>query len=106
MALRHPTLAPALKPTPEKGRGPSADAQPLLLLAQGGVVALVAFYGVLAWCAWCDPLLRPFWGVLLLTSLTLNVTEVFPLGIWLAVATARALGLGWSGPLRPAATRG
>jgi hypothetical protein len=105
-ALRHPPVEEAREPLPEKGRGPSADAQPLLLLAQGGVVALVAFYGVLGWCAWWDPLLRPFWGVLLLTSLTLNITEVFPLGIWLAVATARALGLGWSGPLRPAATRG
>jgi hypothetical protein len=42
--------------------------------------------------------LRPFWGVLLLVSLTLNVTEVFPLGIWLAVATARALGLGGKEP--------
>ena len=81
---------------PQKGRGPSGDGQPLLLLAQGGLLALGAFYGLVAWCAWRDPPLRLFWGVLLLTSFTLNVTEVFPLGIWLAVATARGLGIGAS----------
>ena len=84
--------------TGRKGRGPSGDGQPLLLLAQGGVVALAAFYGLVAWCAWRDPLLRPFWAVLLITSLTLNVTEVFPVAIWLAVATRRALGGAGGGP--------
>lgn len=98
MALRHPTLALPGETSRARQRGPSADGQPLLLLAQGGLVALAAFYGLVAWCAWRDPLLRPFWGVLLLVSLTLNITEVFPLGIWLAVATARALGLGWKAP--------
>jgi hypothetical protein len=97
-ALRHPTLELPGEASAARQRGPSADGQPLLLLARGGLVALGAFYGLLGWCAWRDPLLRPFWGVLLLVSLTLNVTEVFPLGIWLAVATARALGLGGKEP--------
>ena len=79
-------------------RGPSADGQPLLLLSQGGLVALLAFYGLAIWC-WClDPSLRLVWGVLLITSLTLNITEIFPLGIWLAVLSSRALTLRPGGP--------
>lgn len=79
-------------------RGPSADGLPLLLLGQGGLVALVAFYGLALWCWWLDPGLRLVWGVVLLTSLTLNITEVFPLGLWLAVLTSRALSLRPGGP--------
>lgn len=79
-------------------RGPSADGLPLLLLGQGGVVALLAFYGLALWCSLLDPGLRLVWGVLLLTSFTLNITEVFPLGLWLAVLTARALTLRPGGP--------
>lgn len=74
-------------------RGPSADGLPLLLLSQGGVVALVAFYGLALWCCWLDPGLRLVWAVLLITSLTVNITEVFPLGLWLSVLTSRALSL-------------
>ena len=96
LGIQSPGVAQSGRPLPQKGRGPSGDGQPLLLLAQGGLLALGAFYGLVAWCAWRDPPLRLFWGVLLLTSFTLNVTEVFPLGIWLAVATARGLGVGAS----------
>jgi hypothetical protein len=84
--------------------GPSVDGMPTLLLAQGGLLALGAFYGALSWCCWRDPAWRPFWIVLFATSLTLNVTEVFPIGVWLAVAAARAFGQGgdWrSGRQRP-----
>lgn len=73
------------------GRGPSADGMPALLLAQGGILALVTFYGLVGWCCWRDPESRLFWAGLLATSFTLNSTEVFPLGVWLAVVTARAL---------------
>jgi len=79
-------------------RGPSADGLPLLLLSQGGLLALVAFYGLALWCCWLDPGLRLVWGVVLITSLTLNITEVFPLGLWLAVLTSRALTLRLGGP--------
>lgn len=81
-------------------RGPSADGLPLLLLSQGGLVALVAFYGLAFWCCWLDSGLRVVWVVLLFTSLTLNITEVFPLGLWLSVLISRALAL------RPAEPRG
>ena len=74
-------------------RGPDPDGMPLLLLAQGGLLALVSFYGLLAWFFVQDPPLRLFWFVLVITSLSLRVTEVFPFGIWMAVAAARSLGL-------------
>ena len=79
-------------------RGPSADGQPLLLLSHGGVVALLAFYGLAIWCWWLDSSLRLVWGVLLITSLTLNITEVLPVGLWLSVLTSRALNLRPGGP--------
>lgn len=74
-------------------RGPDADGTPQLLLAQGGLLALIAFYGLLAWCFVQDPPLRLFWFALVITSLSLRVTEVFPFGIWMAVAASRCLGL-------------
>jgi hypothetical protein len=76
-------------PAPQR----DADGMPPLLLSQGGLLALVAFYGLLAWCFVQDPPLRLFWFVLVVTSLSLRVTEVFPFGIWMAVAAARSLGL-------------
>jgi hypothetical protein len=75
----------------------TTDALPLLLLAQGGLVALVSFYGLVLWCLIRDQRSRVFWIVLVLASLTLNITEVFPLGLLLAVMGARSLGLGSDG---------
>ncbi len=71
--------------------------------AEGGLLALVAFYGLLAWCFVQDPPLRLFWFVLVITSFSLRVTEVFPIGILMAVAASRCLrlnsrpGLRWIG---------
>ena len=75
----------------------ATDALPLLLVAQGGLVALVSFYGLVLWCPMRDRRSRVFWMVLVLASLTLNITEVFPLGLVLAVMGARSLGLGGAG---------
>jgi len=75
----------------------ATDALPLLLVAQGGLVALVSFYGLVLWCLMRDRRSRVFWMVLVLASLTLNITEVFPLGLVLAVMGARSLGLGRAG---------
>ena len=86
------TISPSMSQAPPK-RGPDPDGMPLLLLAQGGLLALVAFYGLLAWCFVQDPPLRLFWFALVFTSLSLRVTEVFPFGIWMAVAVSRSLGL-------------
>lgn len=86
------TISLSMSQAPPK-RGPDPDGMPLLLLAQGGLLALVAFYGLLAWCFVQDPPFRLFWFVLVITSLSLRVTEVFPFGIWMAVAASRSLGL-------------
>jgi hypothetical protein len=75
----------------------ATDALPLLLLAQGGLVALASFYGLVLWCLIRDQGSRLFWTVLVLASLTMNITEVFPLGLVLAVMAARSLGLGSGG---------
>jgi hypothetical protein len=117
-----PTISASVGQAPS-ARGPDADGTPQLLLAQGGLLALVVFYGLLAWCFVQDPPLRLFWFALVFTSLSLRVTEVFPFGIWMAVAASRCLGLnsrpgqrwlGWSrrfalgkpgGRFRPAAPR-
>jgi hypothetical protein len=55
--------------------GPDPDGMPLLLLAQGGLLALVACHGLLAWCFVQDPPLRLFWFVLFITSFSLRVTD-------------------------------
>ena len=91
-----PKPGPSLKPEPSLKRGPSVDGMPTLLISQGGLLGLLAFYGFLSWCCWQDPLWRPFWIVLLATSLTLNVSEVFPIGVWMAVGAARVLAPGGS----------
>jgi hypothetical protein len=77
----------------DPGQVKATDAMPLLLLAQGGLLALVSFYGLVLWCLIWDRRSRVFWIVLIVASLTLNVTEVFPLGLLLAVMAARSLGL-------------
>lgn len=86
------TISPSMSQAPPK-RGPDPDGMPLLLLAQGGLLALLAFYGLVAWCFLQDPPLRLFWFALVITSLSLRVTDVFPFGIWMAVAASRCLGL-------------
>jgi hypothetical protein len=86
-----PTISTSVGQAPS-ARGPDADGMPQLLLAQGGLLALVAFYGLLAWCIVQDPPFRLFWFVLVITSLSLRVTDVFPFGIWMAVAASRSLG--------------
>jgi hypothetical protein len=82
--------SPILGPPAQK-RGPSADDMPTTLISQGGLFAVVAFYGLVGWCLWRDPPWRLFWVVLLATSLTLTVSEVFPISLWMAVAAARVL---------------
>ena len=74
-----------------KPRGPSADDMPSLLIVQGGLLALVSFYGLLLWCGLRDPAWRIFWIVLFATSLTTKLSEVVPINLWMAVATARTL---------------
>ena len=69
----------------------STDSMLTLLLAQGGLVAVVAFYGLLLWAFRLDHQARPFLFTVLVASLTINLTEVFPISLLLALSLNRAL---------------
>jgi hypothetical protein len=69
----------------------STDSMWILLLIQGGLLALGAFLGLIFFCIWRDRTARPFLGLFLLCSLTLNLTEIFPLSLLLAVVVRRSL---------------
>lgn len=70
--------------------GPS-DSMLVLLLVQGGILAVAAFYGLLLRAMVQDRSSRPFLLSVLLCSLTLNVTELFPVDLLLALALCRSL---------------
>jgi hypothetical protein len=69
----------------------STDSMWTLLLIQGGLLALGAFLGLIFFCIWRDRTARPFLGLFLLCSLTLNLTEIFPLSLLRAVVVRRSL---------------
>jgi len=75
-------------PVPPLGPG---DSMVVLLLVQGGVLAVAAFYGLLGRGLMMDRRARPFLLSVLLCSLTLNVTELFPIDLLLALALCRSL---------------
>jgi len=88
-----PLLRPLLGgfwPDPLPTIGPS-DSMVVLLLVQGGILAVLAFYGLVVRAMVLDPGARPFLLSILLCSLTLNVTELFPVDLLLAVALCRSL---------------
>jgi hypothetical protein len=68
-----------------------SDSMLVLLLLQSGLVGLAAFYGLLLWAWRCDPHARPFLLCLGLASLTLNITELFPLNLLLGLSLAGLL---------------
>ena len=69
------------------------DSLPAQLLLVGGLLALFAFYGLLAW-AWChDHQARPFLLAVSLSSLTLTIDQLFPINFLLALSVNRSLTL-------------
>lgn len=78
-----------------------SDGMPVLLLLQSGLVGLFAFYGLLLWAWRRDPAARPFLLCAGLASLTLNITELFPLNLLLGLSLAGLLN-----PCRPLPGRG
>jgi len=73
--------------------GRPTDSLPAQLLLEGGLLALVAFYGLLAWAWFHDPQARPFLLAVSLTSLTLTVGQLFPINFLLAISVNRSLML-------------
>jgi hypothetical protein len=68
-----------------------SDGMPVLLLLQGGLVGLAAFYSLLLWAWGRDPHARPFLLCVGLASLTLNITELFPINLLLGLSLAGLL---------------
>jgi len=73
--------APALRPT---------DSTLTALMVQLGAVGTGLFYALLFWAARKDATARPFYAVLALCSLTMNITEVFPVNFLLGLALAHS----------------
>jgi hypothetical protein len=77
----------ALHPAP-------SDGMPVLLLLQSGLFGVVGFYGLLLWAWRRDQEGRPFLLAVLLSSLTLNITELFPINLLLGLSLAGLLDPG------------
>ena len=87
---------------PRYSQVPSGAAESMLtsLLTQLGLVGTLLFYGVLAWAATRDPQARMFYAIVAMCSLTLQVTELFPINFLLGVALAHSVVAG--GNMKPA----
>jgi hypothetical protein len=66
----------------------SADSTVTVLLTQLGITGVILFYGILFWAYRRDPQARPAYLVFAITSLTINITEVFPVNFLLGLALA------------------
>jgi hypothetical protein len=71
----------------------SADSMVTVLAAQLGIAGVILFYSILAWAYLRDPEARPLYLVFAITSLTINVTEFFPVNFLLGLALARSFSL-------------
>ena len=66
----------------------SADSTVTVLLTQLGITGVILFYGMLFWAYRRDPEARPLYLVFAISSLTINITEVFPVNFLLGLALA------------------
>jgi hypothetical protein len=71
----------------------SADSTVTILLTQLGIIGVILFFGILVWAYRRDTRARPVYLVLAITSLTINITEVFPVNFLLGLALAGTLSL-------------
>lgn len=83
--------APVALPDNSTGEKFSADSTVTVLFTQLGIVGIVLFYGVLGWGFWRDPVVRPVYLVIAVSSLTIIVTELFPVNFLLGLALAHTL---------------
>jgi hypothetical protein len=75
------------------GAPSSADSMVTVLLMQLGMVGVILFYTLLIWAYRRDARARPVYLVFAITSLTINITEVFPVNFLLGLALAGTLSL-------------
>lgn len=90
MSLLH--LFPGLLPAgTASGAVFISDSTPTALIAQMGAVGLVLFYGLLAYAAWHDRKSAVFYMLVAIGSMTINLTELFPVNILLGLMLAHSL---------------
>ena len=71
--------------------GRPTESLPAQLLLEGGLLAIITFYGLLVW-AWChDRQARPFLLAVSLSSLTFTIGQLFPVNFLLALSINRSL---------------
>lgn len=73
--------------------GYAADSMVTVLMIQLGIVGVLLFYGLLLWAFLRDRQARSVYLVFALTSLTLNINELFPVNFLLGLALASTLSL-------------
>lgn len=67
-----------------------ADSTPMALVHQMGLIGLILFYGMLVHAAWRDRKARLVYAVLGLASLTVNLTELYPVNFLLGLILCRS----------------
>lgn len=70
-----------------------ADSTVTVLLTQLGIIGVAAFYWMLGWAFWRDPIARPTYLVIGLASLTMNITELFPVNFLLGLVLAHTIAV-------------
>ena len=70
---------------------PPTDSALIGLLIQIGLIGTALFYATLAWAALRDARARPFYGIVAVCTLTMNVNELFPVNVLLGIAWAHSL---------------
>lgn len=70
-----------------------ADSTPLMLIAQIGIIGLFLVYGVLFLAICVDQQARIFYLSIMLASLTVNITELFPVNFILGLLLAHSLSI-------------
>lgn len=87
-------LAALDAPPTREGASPTAalptDSTLTGLVIQIGLVGTLLFYGTLLWAGVRDPLARPFYCIVALCTLTINVTELFPVNVLLGLSLAHS----------------
>jgi hypothetical protein len=63
------------------------------LLTQLGIIGIAAFYWLLGWAFWRDPAARPAYLVIALVSLTMNITELFPVNFLFGLLLAHTIAV-------------
>lgn len=70
-----------------------ADSTPLMLIAQVGLIGLFMIYGILFLAVRNDPQSRIFYVSIILASITVNITELFPVNFILGLLLARSFSV-------------